>query len=306
MIAAHTERAGEVDGPGTRLAGCEGVELEIHEVSRRRGPFAARLVVGADVLVAIALALAIHFVAGMALLGASLHWRAPSPEQEDEERAAMIRDTLTRIAASDGVQSRDEHRDVEADEDTPQVQDSPVPPAAPVTQSRRPTPRPPTRAASPGAHSTSTSAAQGSGGTSDVSTAPAVCAAPKSSVTGAAMCKRTVVVDSLTREPGCFIDTVFEQGQRGTLTYACDGEGPATVVFGAHSFTGVVHEGGIDACTGTEYPWQDGCRWTSAQHLSGSVSSGSLAFTYGEAPKAGPHPQCLPACWARGTLSVER
>jgi hypothetical protein len=243
----------------------------------------------------------------MALLGASLHWRAPSAEQEDEERAAMIRDTLTRIAASDGVQSRDEHRDVPADDDTPQVQDAPVAPATPVAQPRKPSPpRLPVRAASPGSTSTETSEAQGSGGTSDVSTSRAVCAAPKSNVTGAAMCKRSVVVASLTRESGCFVDTVFEQGQRGTLTFACDGEGPATVVFGGHSFTGVVHEGGLDACTGTEYPWQDGCRWTSAQHLSGSVSSGTLAFTYGEAPKAGPHPQCLPACWANGTLTVER
>jgi hypothetical protein len=306
VIGAYTERAGDVGGPATRLAACEGVALEIHEVSGGRGPFAARRLLDGDVAVGVALALALHFLAGMALLGASLHWGTPSPEQQDEERAATIRDTLTRIAANDGVQSRDEHRDVPADDDSRHTPDTPVAQAAAATETPRPAPRPVSTAAASGPRASSRSAAQGSGGTSDVSTSPAVCAAPRSSATGAAMCTRSVVVASLTRESGCFVDTVVSEGQRGTLTYACDGDGPATAVFGAHSFTGVVHDGGLDACTGTEYPWSDGCRWTSAQHLSGSVSGGTLAFAYGEAPKAGPHPTCLPACWARGTITVER
>ncbi len=308
VIGAYTERAGEVDGPATRLAGCAGVELEIQEVSGLGRPFARRRVIDEGVAIGIALALALHFLVGLGVLGASLHWRAPTGEQEDNERAAMIRDYLTRISANDGNESRDEHRDAPADENSPVVPDTPVPPAASAIATETPKPklRPPTRTVASGPAATSRTSAQGSGGTSDVSTSPAVCAAPKSPATHVAMCTRSVVVTSLSVEPGCFTDTVVSKGQRGTLTFACDGDGPATAVFGPHSFTGVVHEGSLDTCTGTEYPWSDGCRWTSAQHLSGSVSSGSLSFVYGEAPKAGPHPPCLPACWARGTVDVER
>ncbi|MFO0672603.1 MAG: hypothetical protein U0235_23820 [Polyangiaceae bacterium] len=118
-----------------------------------------------------------------------------------------------------------------------------------------------------------------------------------------AMCTKTVVVDSFAKRPGCFVDTVFTDGQRGKLTMPCDGDGPATLSFGAKSFSGAVIGGKVDVCTGTEYPFADGCTWLSAQRVSGSVASGSFKFAYGEAPRAGQH-DCASACTATAMVRV--
>lgn len=119
-----------------------------------------------------------------------------------------------------------------------------------------------------------------------------------------AMCTKSVVVDGVSKRPGCFVDTVFTSGQRGKLTLPCDGDGPATLSFGAKSFTGAVIGGKVDVCTGTEYPFGDGCTWLSAQRVSGPVASGALKFAYGEAPRAGQH-DCASACTATATVRLE-
>jgi hypothetical protein len=58
-------------------------------------------------------------------------------------------------------------------------------------------------------------------------------------------------------------------------------------------------------CAGTEYPFSDGCRWTSAQRVRGRLGMGDLAFEYGEAPKAGTHKSCARACSASGRVHVK-
>ena len=115
------------------------------------------------------------------------------------------------------------------------------------------------------------------------------------------MCSRSVLVTSLTRSsPSCFTDNVVAAGQKGTLTFPCEGDGPAVLQVGSSSFEGVESDGHVDVCTGTRFPWADGCTWTSAQRVSGDVKTGEFVFTYGEAPMAGR--SCAPACSATGTV----
>jgi len=83
--------------------------------------------------------------------------------------------------------------------------------------------------------------------------------------------------------------------------YPCSGDGPAKVTFGAASFDGADEGGKVTACTGTQFDWADGCTWTSAQTVTGSVASGTLRFTYGEAPKSR-----ASTCASTGSLRVER
>jgi hypothetical protein len=87
------------------------------------------------------------------------------------------------------------------------------------------------------------------------------------------------------------------------LTFPCDGNGPATLTFGTRSFAGARTSGDVEVCAGTQFPWDDGCTWTSAQRVSGSIASGELRFVYGEAPKAGQR-RCMPACGATGTIRI--
>jgi hypothetical protein len=120
------------------------------------------------------------------------------------------------------------------------------------------------------------------------------------------MCSETVRVTSLTRSsPSCFTDNVVNVGQVGTLSFPCAGDGEATLRFGALAFEGAEIDGRASVCTGTQFPWSDGCTWTSAQRVSGDVRSGALRFDYGEAPKAGER-GCMSACSATGTLAVDR
>jgi hypothetical protein len=78
-----------------------------------------------------------------------------------------------------------------------------------------------------------------------------------------------------------------------------------TLSFGGKTFTGASTSGVVDACTGTQFPWNDGCDWTSAQRVTGSLASGTLRFTYGEAPKPGQNKSCAPSCTATGSVRVD-
>ena len=112
-------------------------------------------------------------------------------------------------------------------------------------------------------------------------------------------------VTSLEVPSSCFVDTVMKIGQTGTLTFPCEGDGEARLAFGTKSFAGASIGGRFDMCTGTEYPFVDGCRWTSAQRVTGRLGAQDLAFKYGEAPKVGTQKQCAAACSASGTVHVK-
>ncbi len=105
----------------------------------------------------------------------------------------------------------------------------------------------------------------------------------------------------------CYVDTVIHTGDNGTVSYACNGSSSnwAVADFGAGvEFTGSVHDGTVlDLCTGTTFPFSDGCTWASAQRITGDVASGTLSFTYEEQPIAGTG--CLSPCSASGTILVQ-
>jgi hypothetical protein len=133
---------------------------------------------------------------------------------------------------------------------------------------------------------------------------PATCAAAKLVETRGPMCSRRVTVASFeVVRASCYVDTEIGLGAEGTLTAPCEGDGEAALVFGSLTFRGSVVSGDIDVCAGTEFVWQDGCAWTSAQRVSGSLSDGVLVFGYGEAPKTG-EAGCATACTATGSLHM--
>ena len=55
-------------------------------------------------------------------------------------------------------------------------------------------------------------------------------------------------------------------------------------------------------CSGTMFPWGDGCTWESAQHFRGDPKTGFLTFTYSEMPIKGSG--CLPPCTAFATITI--
>ena len=118
------------------------------------------------------------------------------------------------------------------------------------------------------------------------------------------MCSRKVTVASFgVTRASCYVDTEVGHGAEGTLRVPCEGDGEATLTFGSMTFHGSIAGGRLDVCAGTEFLWEDGCVWTSAQRVSGSVADGVLVFGYGEAPKAG-EAGCASACSASGSIDL--
>jgi hypothetical protein len=109
----------------------------------------------------------------------------------------------------------------------------------------------------------------------------------------------------------CFVDTVVHEGDVGTVRYACQ-DAPsdwAVADFDGGEFVGTVKDDAtgekeiLDLCTGTTFPWSDGCTWASAQRITGGFTSGTLSFTYEEQPIEGTG--CEPPCTATATLIVQ-
>ena len=266
------------------MADCEGVRVEVYDVSAERAAWRLTPRIDLRPIAGFLASLALHMVVGAAALvaiaSASPDESKVEPEKPNEQGAAASA-PIMQIAAN---QEATEHP---KDEHPPSVVDEEAPPELPLEEST---------AADVSAH--------GAAGTDAVSTSPTVCTPPKAGVAHGPKCRRTVTITSLSTRPGCFVDTVGKEGQKGTITYPCDGDGPATLTFGKHSFSGAAAAGKIDVCTGTEYPFSDGCKWTSAQRVSGSIAQGTLSFTYGEAPKPG-QGSCATACEAQGTVQIE-
>jgi hypothetical protein len=103
----------------------------------------------------------------------------------------------------------------------------------------------------------------------------------------------------------CFVDLVVHEGDNGVVSYACNGD-PSTwadAIFPDGGFVGTIAGSNVDLCTGTVFPWSDGCTWASAQKITGDLDSGTLSFTYEETPIEGG--SCEPPCSAQGTILVQ-
>ncbi len=117
-------------------------------------------------------------------------------------------------------------------------------------------------------------------------------------------CQRKLRLDSLSRSMfSCFVDVRIEFAEEGVLEWECDQPvGRAEVRFARARFTGVVNGNEVDVCFGSEFDWSDGCRWTSAQALRGSLADPTLQLTYGEAPLT--RTGCQTPCSASGVVTV--
>lgn len=263
------------------VSGCDGVCVEVYDVGVERAALRLRPSLDLRPIAGFLASAALHAVLGAAAFLA-LTSRTPEQIKSDQmnEQGATVHDYLTRIAANENATERPK------DERTPSAIDEQAKPEPPTVE---------TAAAEVVAH--------GSAGRDTVSTSPSVCTPPKGGAGSGPKCKRRVVINAITTRLSCFVDTVAKDGQEGTLTFPCSGDGEATLTFGTRSFSGSEVGGQINVCTGTEYPFGDGCTWTSAQRVTGSIASGTLRFTYGEAPRPGQH-NCASACEAHGTVRI--
>jgi hypothetical protein len=115
-------------------------------------------------------------------------------------------------------------------------------------------------------------------------------------------CSPTLRVVSLTKSmDSCFVDAV-QVDSEGVLDFPCEG-GPVSAMFGPILFDGAITAGALSMSATTTFEWSDGCTWGSNQTITGTLASGSLAYTYEELPIAGIN--CLPPCTASGSLDVE-
>lgn len=279
IIAVH----GEVPPGLAQMASCDGVRVEVYDVSRERASLRIAPRVDLRPIAGFMASVALH---GMLATAAVLAVAGRTPDEikadEANRHGAAVSDMLMRIAANQDTSEKpkDERPHQQVDEEA--------------------TPEPPHEESALAADV----AAHGAGGSDTVSTSPSVCTPPKGGPGHGPKCRRSVVLTSLSTPLSCYVDTVAKQGQRGTLTFPCDGDGEARLTFGSRSFVGAAVGGKIDMCTGTEYPFGDGCKWTSAQRVSGSIAEGTLSFTYGEAPKPG-QGVCATACEATGVVRIE-
>jgi hypothetical protein len=110
------------------------------------------------------------------------------------------------------------------------------------------------------------------------------------------------VVSLKPSSPSCFLDLAIKQGSVGAMTVFCNG-GYASADFGKGIFQGTFAGGDVSMCIGTTFTYTDGCTWQTAQRISGTLASGTLAFEYIEAPIKGTG--CASACSATGIIEVK-
>ena len=266
----------------------DGVSVEVYDVGVERAALSLRPRVDWRPIAGVAASIALHVgvvVTMFLLLRLKDRIIEIAADHAGNEQAAVVQDPVLRIAANESPAAKPEEA-------------RPPQPSEPLAR-----PEPPRNEQKQAA----AVAAHGSSGHDVISTSRTVCSPPKGLAANTGpTCTRTVTLSSIAKRASCFVDTVAHEGDQGTLTYPCEGDGEATLSFGNRSFSGASLGSGskVNVCTGTEYPWSDGCSWTSAQRVTGSVASGTLRFTYGEAPKVGEQ-NCASACTATATVRIQ-
>jgi len=117
---------------------------------------------------------------------------------------------------------------------------------------------------------------------------------------GTTECEAIVTIHQIDKRSSCSIDA--EEGAQGMLEWTCGG-GDAKATVGKHTYTGTATGDAVAISVNTEFDFRDGCRWQSAQMISGNISSGSLDLVYTERPKPDQR-GCARACEARGSVGV--
>jgi hypothetical protein len=60
----------------------------------------------------------------------------------------------------------------------------------------------------------------------------------------------------------------------------------------------------IDVTYRSDYDYEDGCTWSTTQHIYGPLRGGALDFVYGEVPDAG-RSDCNEACSAHARVTLK-
>lgn len=285
------------------------VRVEMYDVTAERAALGRRFAPKLDLRAAYAFLVSgmLHAeVAAIVLLTLFLRQEGVQIEADDANRKAATVQADMQVAADEGAdagaidppKNQEATADPKPEDVAPAEDDRPAPPEmADESASTEPQGAPAQEEGSE---------APGSGGTDSLTASPATCVKVHVPKAQGKMCTRTVVVSRIEVSAGCFVDTIMHSGQTGTLTFPCEGDGEARLTFGKKSFAGASLGGKLDMCAGTEYPFSDGCRWTSAQRVTGRLATRSLSFNYGEAPKVGQSARsCASACSATATVSLK-
>jgi hypothetical protein len=113
--------------------------------------------------------------------------------------------------------------------------------------------------------------------------------------------------------PKCTLNTTVDTSGPATLSYPCSG-GPASVTFGAQTFTGTDATGSVTVQNKSGYSMTSPflghvtCHIDATQTISGTLASGTLQYTYTEVLTPGQSTLCplafLP-CSGTGTVAVQ-
>jgi hypothetical protein len=108
--------------------------------------------------------------------------------------------------------------------------------------------------------------------------------------------------------PGCYLDVSITDGP-GTLTYPCQGDGPAAADFGGkHRYSGKLVDGVLDLALTTELDWEDGCHWATTATVKGTLQRDGkltherLGWSYADRVVHGDN--CSAECTARSGFEV--
>lgn len=128
--------------------------------------------------------------------------------------------------------------------------------------------------------------------------------APSGGMATGGTCSASLRVYDVRVRAGCVIDERVTASP-GTLVYPCGG-GPASVSFGASTFTGTVSPNGdVNLEIRTGFPFSDGCHWETKQFITGNLASSALAYEYREEPDPGQR-GCAAACLGTASVTVGR
>ncbi|MDB4947137.1 MAG: hypothetical protein JWP97_6671 [Labilithrix sp.] len=282
----------------------DGVSVEVYDVNGDRSSLGLRSKVDLRPMLGIAISAALHLGVAAIVFLFLLKRGGSGIDAEQNQQGALLQEYMTRLAQNENAGEDKKPMEKRPAQVTPPEAQPPEENREEATLTPPPDVQQPTTPQPPETAPPAKTKAKGAGGKDHVSTSPSVCNAAKVGPTTGPMCRRLVTFGALRKAETCYVDTVAQPGEQGELDFPCNGDGEATLSFGSKTFAGAVVNGKLDVCTGTEYPFNDGCTWSSAQHVSGSVTSGALEFKYGEAPKRGDH-DCAQACGATAAIRVD-
>ncbi len=116
-------------------------------------------------------------------------------------------------------------------------------------------------------------------------------------------CQPTLeVTGSTPSSPSC-IDFPVQAESTGVIEYPCGG-GPVTATLGGIAFTGSVSGGVVSLDGVAQVIGPDDCLWETTHHIGGTISSGTLSYTYHEHVIPTDAILCWKPCTETGVVEV--